>query len=410
MTPYLQQRALLFQPLPRKPSSQLGTVIVIPACREDQLLLCLMALQRCQLPDGDVDIIVVVYDAETDPPEFRSRNLAIAADAERWAARVNNTRRWFHIAYHCGMPRRDAGPDLARKIGMDEACRRLEQAGNPKGIIACLNTASRCTPNFLVELERHFQLHPQCPACSICFEYPLNGAEYPPEIYIAALYRELNLRYLVQAQRYAGYPYAFHTQGPGMALRCDAYQHAGGMNVTSATGDASFLNHFTGSPFFMQLNTTCIQVCPTDHGRHNAGKLSPANKRRQYKTHAFQSFADLRPLFNNAHLLFEKDFEELSLPAVLQDFGKEVNARSIISDLRRGATDPAGFLRNFFAWFNPLMINQYARFARDHYYPDTTLETACKDLLTAQGLAAPTETAAMLRHFRHRDGALHSNH
>lgn len=380
-------------------------VIVIPACRDTQLLLCLMALQRCALPNGDVDIIVVVYDSETDAPELRALNLSIAADAERWAARINNTRRWFHIVHHCGMPRRDAGPDLARKIGMDEACRRLEQAGNPQGIIACLTSESRCAPNFLVELERHFQLHPQCPACSIYFEYPLNGAEYPVETYSAASNYELSLRYFVEVQRYAGYPYAFHTQAPGMALRCDAYEQSGGMYIRPVEEGSTFLNKFTDSPYFLPLNTTCIYISPPHHkdGINSSGQSPVTDKKGRLKTHAFQTFEDLRQLFQNAHHLYDQNYDQLLLPEVLLDFSEEVKAWSKISELRHIAQDPSAFKRLFFAWFNHQIIKQFALFARDHYYPDIPLTNACEALLTAQGASVEMEPSAMLLFLRRRD-------
>lgn len=407
MTPYLQQRALLFQPLPRKPSSQLGLVIVIPACRDQQLLLCLMALHRCTLPDSDVDIIVVIHDSEADAPEARALNLSIGADAERWAARHNSTRRWFHIVYHCGMSRRDAGPELARKIGLDEACRRLEQVGSSKGVIACLDSGSRCAVNYLSELELHFRSNYQCPASSIYFEYPLKGAEHPYETYIAAANHELSLRYLVQAQRYAGYPYSFHTQGPGMAVRCDAYQQYGGMNARRANKDLPLLNSFTALPHFLELTSTCIHASPQLSDRLSAQhKILIHNKLyrpEQLKTYSFQIFEDLRLLFQNIPLLYHNNFDDLSLPESLRGFAQEIGAASKIAELRRNAADADTFQLDFFNWFNQLMINKFARFAKDHYYPDVPLTTACKVLLAALGEDAENDTFTMLRLFRQRD-------
>ena len=89
MTPYLQQRALLFAPIGRRPSSRLGIVVVIPAYREPHLLLSLMALQRCELPNCDTEVLIVINDSEKDSDEIRQLNLAIAGDVKQWAATHN---------------------------------------------------------------------------------------------------------------------------------------------------------------------------------------------------------------------------------------------------------------------------------------------------------------------------------
>lgn len=352
------------------------------------MLLCLMALQRCALPDDDVDIIVVIYDAETDAPELRDLNLFIAAGAERWAARHNSTRRWFHVVYHCGMPRRDAGPDLARKIGMDEACRRLEQANNPQGIIACLSADSRCTPNYLRELERHFKYHPQCPACSIYFEYPSNGAEYPYEVYQSAVYHELRLRYNAHAQRYTGFPLAHYVEESDFAIRCDAYQLYGGMNRRQTGRHPHFLHKFTASPHFMELNTTCIRrqagrFLPSATGARRT--RLPAAQRRVQSAYSFRIFEDLKALFLQTEMLLHSDLDQLPLPETIVAFARKTKLQAEIDQLRLRSPEPAAFRHNFFLLFNALAIQQFIYFAKDQYYPDMPLIEACRNLLSASG-------------------------
>lgn len=247
-------------------------VIVIPACRDTQLLLCLMALQRCALPDGDVDIIVIVHDSETDAPELRALNLSIAADAERWAARINNTRRWFHIVYHCGMPRRDAGPDLARKIGMDEACRRLEQAGNPQGIIACLDTGSRCSHNYFHSIEQFFRERPLCPAASIRSEYPRHGAEFEPEVYRAALLYELQQRYLSAVGRHLGLADVGYSSSSAIAVRCRDYQLQDGISHRDLQNGARLLQKWSASPHLGHIEDTCVTLSPRPDNNSKPGR------------------------------------------------------------------------------------------------------------------------------------------
>src|SRR5690606_5551781 len=130
---------------------------------------------------------------------------------------------------------------LARKIGMDEALRRLDRAGRLDGVIACFDADCTCDPNYLVEVERFFRENPKAPGCSIYFEHPLSGPA-EPGIYQAVARYELHLRYYIEALRHAGFPHAFHTIGSSMAARASAYLQQGGMNKRQAGEDFYFLH------------------------------------------------------------------------------------------------------------------------------------------------------------------------
>ena len=62
--------------------------------------------------------------------------------------------------------------------------------------------------------------------CTIYFEHPIEGDEYPPEVYDAIIQYELYLRYYLQALRYTGYPYATHTVGSCFAVKASVYAKA----------------------------------------------------------------------------------------------------------------------------------------------------------------------------------------
>jgi len=389
MTPYLQQRALLFAPIGRRPSSRLGIVVVIPAYREPHLLLSLMALQRCELPNCDTEVLIVINDSEKDSDEIRQLNLAIAGDVKQWAATHNNTRLWFHILYQCGMPAKEAGVGLARKIGMDEACRRLEQAGNPQGIIACFDADSRCAPNYLRALEAHFHVHPQTPACSIHFEHPLLGADFPEEVYRAITAYELHLRYFVAAQRFAGFPFAFHTIGSSMAVRCRAYQEQGGMNRRKAGEDFYFLHKFTCHPHFSVLNDTTIFPSPRPSDRVPFGTGKAVSKllqgHQRPTSYAFRTFLDLKLLFDSVPQFATVPFPKIQLPASVAEFAKIVDMEAEIARLKANTSSSTTFQQRFFRWFNAFVVMKYTHFARDNFFPDLPVETAALELLEAAG-------------------------
>lgn len=390
MTPYLQQRAILLSPIGRRPSSQLGLVVVIPAYRETHLLLSLMALHRCILPDCDTEVLVVINDADNDTAEVRQLNLAIAEDVKQWAASVNQTRLWFHVLHHCGMPAKEAGVGLARKIGMDEACRRLEQVGNPQGIIACFDADSRCAPNYLQALEKHFQNNPQSPACSIYFEHPVQGAEFTEEVYKAITEYELHLRYFIAAQRYAGFPFAFHTVGSSMAVRCRAYQEQGGMNRRKAGEDFYFLHKFTCLPHFSVLNQTAVFPSPRPSDRVPFGTGKAVAKllqsRQSANSYAFQTFLDLKKIFELVPQLHRTSMSNLPLPPSVLEFGETVDMDAEIARIKANTSNRASFQHRFFRWFNAFMVMKFTHFARDNYYPDRPVAEVAQALLTAMNL------------------------
>ncbi len=379
MTPYLQQRALLFSPPPRKPSPELGLVVVIPAYLEPQLLLCLMSLQRCMLPGVAVEILIVINHSEADTAERKARNINIAEEASRWISRQNTPRRWFHLLYHADLPRREAGVGLARKIGMDEACRRLEIAGNPGGIIASLDADCRVMPNYLQALENHFSPQSSLEACSIDFEYPLRGVDFETPVYEAITHYELQLRYQVEALNYAGFPFARHTIGACMAVRAQAYQDRGGMNKRKIDEDLHFLQPFIRANTLSSLCDTRVQLSPRPSDRRPGGAgrfvYRHAGKPLRIKTISFQLFEDLR-----------------------QQYAAEpAQALQAVLPAMQGASA-------FAEWSLQLRtIPRLARIARESGYPEVPLLGAASDCLASRGYPLPADSSAavLLAGFRH---------
>ena len=201
MTHYLQQRSLYPPQVSTPPPDNLALVVAIPAYDEPGLLESLYCLYECTLPEGvAMEVIVVINEPEDAADEIVTRNLEMYKQSLEWAAYHQRPGLQFFIL-HQVLPTRHAGVGLARKIAMDEACWRFEQAGHPEGIIACFDADSRCDINYFQALVRHFRAHSDYPAASIYFEHPLQGQEHPSEVYEAILYYELHLRYYVQAQR-----------------------------------------------------------------------------------------------------------------------------------------------------------------------------------------------------------------
>ena len=241
MNYYLNTYSFSDQLLDAVVPTDLAMVVVIPCFNEPNLINSLQSLYRCQKTKGKVEVITVINAPEDAGEEVLKQNAKTRKEAEEWATTHPKEGISFHFIQEDQLPTKDAGVGLARKIGMDEAVRRLEQVGNSKGIIVCFDADATCDANYLVAIEDHFNQHPNTPGCSIHFEHPLSGNDYPEYIYKGIEEYELHLRYYKNGLKFCGLPYAYHTIGSSMAVRSNVYQKQNGMNKRKAGEDFYFL-------------------------------------------------------------------------------------------------------------------------------------------------------------------------
>ena len=147
------------------------------------------------------------------------------------------------------LDRKHSGVGVARKEIMDIASDRLITQNMADGLIVCLDADCKVSTDYLLALVDYLDQNPKSPACSIYFEHPLDHLHDVEKTHIANY--ELHLRYLVEAQRWCGLPYAFHTVGSSMAVRAGDYNKMGGMNKRKAGEDFHFLHKFTIDPNFL---------------------------------------------------------------------------------------------------------------------------------------------------------------
>ena len=415
MTPYLKKSALFPAQIQEAPHPDLNLVIVIPVYREKELLPSLQSLADCDPPQRAVEIIVVFNDSEEDTQITKKENQTMFQKAVDWGSAHSNAIRKFHMLYHANLPARHAGVGLARKIGLDEAVYRLEQIGNPKGILSCYDADSNCDKNYLVELENHFLKQPKLQGCSIYFEHPITGNKFDPSIYQAIVQYELHLRYYIHAQRFAGFPYAFQTIGSSMAVRADAYQKQGGMNRRKAGEDFYFLHKFIPLGQFDELKTTRVIPSPriSDRVPFGTGRAvgTLTNSQEVLTTYAPQSFIDLASFFKIIPSLFQektKPFESTNadLSEAVQHFLILINFKDKLNEIRGNTTNLRNFKQRFFRWFNAFMVMKYLHFCRDNHYQNLSVEEAAGWLLTnylQQSITNQHQSIELLERFRELD-------
>ena len=362
----------------------LGLVIVIPCCCESQLNQSLKSLLNCELPSCSVEVIVVINASEIADKAILNQNETSFNEASEWISLNKKEGLNFYLINENALPKKHAGVGLARKVGMDEAVRRLEQIGNHNGVIVCFDADSKCDENYLVEIEKHFKKNSKTPACSIHFEHPIGGDEFSDEIYSGITQYELHLRYYKNGLAYAGLPYAFHTIGSSMAVRSVAYQKQNGMNKRKAGEDFYFLQKLIPLGDFTEIKTTKVIPSPrvsdrVPFGTGRAMKEWLLDDNDEMLSYNPKSFVDLKAFLGLVSEFYHSD--NVPIPTSVKQYLDEIDFEENLLKMRKNATSEKHFVKLFFNWFNAFRVLKYMHFARDSYYPDIAISEASNTLL-----------------------------
>jgi hypothetical protein len=383
----------------------LSLIVVIPCFNEPDLIASLESLRRSERPSAPHEVIVVVNSATSADVSIVEQNDKTLREARAWTAAQAEPKLTVHLIDARDLPPRHAGVGLARKIGMDEALHRFDDAGTiNSGVILCFDADCTCAPNYLSAVSEHFTAHPKSSACSIYFEHPLEG-DLQPEVYEAIAAYELHLRYYVQALRYAGFPHAYHTIGSSMAVRARAYMEQGGMSRRQAGEDFYFLHKLIPLGGFTELNSTAVYPSPRPSNRVPFGTgraVSEWLQKPGTKTYPLQAFDDLCVFLQIVPSLKSSTVKEM--PESIRTFLAEQGFESALEEIRKQTTTSAAFTKRFFRWFDGFRGMKFVHHARDHFYGDDDIAMAAKKLLVKLRHAeANRSTIEMLQIYRKLD-------
>jgi hypothetical protein len=324
----------------------------------------------------------------------------------KWSAKNQKPGIDFYFLLEDNLPQKDAGVGLARKIGMDEAVRRFEQINKPEGVIVCFDADSKCEENYLTEIEKHFTLNPKTPACSIHFEHPIEGDEYPNHIYKGIAEYELHLRYYKNGLKYCGLPYAFHTIGSSMAVRSSAYQKQNGMNKRKAGEDFYFLQKLIPLGKFTEIKTTTVVPSPrvSDRVPFGTGKAMQNyidNELQEHLSYNLLSFIDLKQFCDKVPELYNTD--KVEIPKSVKAYLEEINFEDNLKKIIKNSPTQTHFIKLFYNWFNAFKVLKYMHFVRDNYYPDVLVTQAANDFLKLTNHKEEESLKELLLAFREID-------
>jgi hypothetical protein len=373
---YLKKSTLSFS-LPELPGIQkFGLVVVIPCFEEPNIKKTLQSLLGCQKPKEEVLIIVVLNQGASPGPDWSGENLISKLQIQKVKS---NTPAWLQISLveALGLPEKKSGVGLARKIGMDLAAKALKKSLSPQSPIICLDADCTVDANYLKEIEDHFLNNPNTPACSIHFEHPMDGPNS-----VGIQYYELQLRYYVEALRWAGFPYSFQTVGSSMAVRAHIYASQGGMNQRKAGEDFYFLHKVIPLGGYTELNST--RVIPSDRisrrvpfgtGRAISKFENGIDDLSQY--YDLQTFKDLKEFLSkvNSGMSSENELTKVfaQLPKTIKEYIGNRQWDSKISDILQNTAGKTSRSKRFFSWINAFWILKFTHYCRDSFYPNSDL-------------------------------------
>ena len=384
---YLERYASKKKLIGKSPGNQLGLCVIIPSFNEPELFQTLLSLASCDSPDTEVEIIVVINHSQNADRDIIENSLHTFNQARHWANTFSTKEIKYHIVYIPDMVSKHAGVGLARKIGMDEAVRRLESIGNPNGIIVCLDADSLVDKNYLVAVWKHFISNSNVPGCSIYFEHPQSG-NLDKAIYEGIVAYELHLRCYINGLRYAKSPHAFHTIGSSMAVKSIVYQKQGGMNKRKAGEDFYFLQKVIKAGGFNDLMKTRVLPSPRPSNRVPFGtgraisdwleKHSDINM-----TYNPQVYVELKSLFDSIDSILgsfyqSKAVDKKQYGEAMDRFLIQNQFGSVIENVLINTSSLPKAKEKFNAWFDGFKIMKFAHYARDNFYPNVSVKAAAQ--------------------------------
>lgn len=373
------------------PSEGTSVIVVIPCFNEPDILLSLDSLFKCDRSGLNVEVIVVVNFGEQCSCEIKEYNRTTYQNIQVWAEKHNSSGFLCHSIFAPNLPSKFAGVGLARKIGMDEAVHRFNILENDNGIICGFDADAKVEVNYLKAVSDHFIRNPKTPGASIYFEHEFDKIN-DFHMRSGIIQYETHLRYLVQAIRFTGFPYAFHTVGSSFAVRAGAYVKQGGMNKFKAGEDFYFLNKIISLGGFTEVNDTKVFPQARVSNRVPFGTGASMTKwmealQDDYLTYQFASFLPLQNLFKQISEIYQHKSVPKDLLAnnSLRQFLSENLLEKAVNEIFENSGSFQSFQKRFFNWFDAFRIVKYLNFAAQVEFPKMPLKAECEKLLKASG-------------------------
>lgn len=407
---WLSDNALFPEFVEEAPDDRTGIIVVVPSFDEPSFTILLDSLNSCEVSDCKVEVLVVINAPADASPESIQNNSGCIQNIRKW---LSDNNPFFKVHYFdTGIaPVTGWGVGLARKCGMDEAVRRFNMLENPEGVIVSLDSDCTVGKNYFTALCDDFYINKNKKACSLYFEHPLKGNQYPEVIYDNIAQYELHLRYFVQSLKFAGFPYSFHTVGSALAVKALQYVRAGGMNRKQAGEDFYFIQKLAPMGGYFSLNSTTVCPSPRESFRVPFGtgvtmKKMSGDSDNMMLTYNPEAFSDLSILFSMAAKMYSEEHNMITetynlLPAGLKEFVTEEEWNFKLTEIQGNTSSMNTFIKRFYSWFNMFRVVKYLNYIHSTKYTKIHVNKAAAEMLALSGVKnIPDDTFSLLMLYR----------
>ncbi len=367
------------------PVPDLGIIVVIPSYIEPELLRTINSLSLCLVPQSGVEVIVVVNEPEFCTENVHRQNDITISELSDW--KKLNPGSFFNLytIRPAPFPKKHAGAGMARKTGMDEAIRRFEEVGNPRGIILSLDADTLVDTNYFVQTEQLFHSGLNPVGATLAFCHRVDELE-DERLRTGILLYEKYLHYYKEALAFSGYPNAIHTIGSAFAVRADAYVKQGGMNRRQAGEDFYFLHKLTQLGLIAELNSTRVYPSARVSDRVPFGTGFAMKKWFEgddslMRAYCFRSFCDLKYFLRMIPLFYSGGqvvcpFEGKGIAEPLTAFLEEDHFGEKLLEIKRNSSSLVSFHKRFFLSFNAFKIMKFLNFSHARFYKFQDMDEA----------------------------------
>jgi len=401
---YIEKNCIYSPIIKEKPAIDLNLIVVIPCYNEPDILTTITSIAACYETKKSVEIIIVINSSERTPEHIVHQNYKTEKELLQILDTFATKNKKFHVIHKTSLPKKHAGVGLARKIGMDEAIQRFNQINNQEGVIISFDADSICAPNWLTSIEDYYSINLKANGSCVYFEHPISGNAFNTDIYNAIIQYELFLRYYNQALRLTGYPFAFHTVGSCFNVKASVYATQGGMNRKQAGEDFYFLQKIIPLGNFAEINTTCIYPSsrPSDRVPFGTGPIINRliKNKEPLETYSFESFLDIKKVFNQVNNLFRSREPEINnmisnQSEIMQSFLIDNNILGNILEINTNSSSLENFRKRFYKWFNAFKILKYLNHSHKNNYKLKPIIEVASELLIYKSIQTPKHSKAI---------------
>jgi hypothetical protein len=408
---YLEERTLFPELIEEAPDKNTGIIVVVPSYDEPGIAKMLDSLAQCIPIPCAVEVLIVVNAPEKATAGSIANNKLTIENIIAWKHKNRDCFFRVHTIIAEPVPVRGWGVGLARKTGMDEAVRRFNTLNRPDGVILNLDADCLVADNYLLTICNEFLNKKEKAACSIYFEHPLSGGDFPYEVYQYIVLYELHLRYYFQGLVHTGFPYVFHTVGSAIGVKVLPYIKAGGMNRKQAGEDFYFIQKLVPAGGYFSLNSTVVYPSPRPSFRVPFGTGASITKlavsgEPDLLTYNISAFEELKSFFRIAEDFYDRDQEDFklfyrSLPAGIQSFIEEKELFEKLTEIKENTSGFQSYKKRFFGWFNMFRIVKYLNHVHSGIFEKIPVHIAASELLHMKDIAIKSDNPErMLQYYR----------